>query len=145
MSIRLYNVIYSIQRFFDDNLGIKADWIYDGYEYPSERPFITIESLTDERTILSKGRESVQIIEHLQLSYYAKNIVDRTNRAEEIADLLTFNKVPYYTEESAQQPAGYFLCEVTAVVPIPADDITRHSEYHRVHFDVEIENIKRRW
>src|SRR5690625_4004870 len=110
MNIRLYDAIYSLQRFFYDNLGVKADWIYDGYEYPSERPFITIEALTDERTILSKGRESVQVIEHLQLSYYAKNIVDRTNRAEEIEDLLTYNYVQNFVEVLCKQLAGlYFL------------------------------------
>ena len=146
MSIRLYDAIYSLQRFFDAELGVRADWIYDGYEYPTEKPFITIESLTDERVVLSKGRESVQVIEHLQLGYHTSNIVDRTKTADRIADLLTFKQVPYYdTEISVDEPVGSFLCGLNAVVPMPADELSRSSEHNRVYFDVEIENIKRRW
>src|SRR5690625_936544 len=146
MEIRLYDAIYSLQQFFDAELGLRADWVHDGYTLPVERPFITIEILTDERTILSKGREAVQVIEHFQLGYHATNIIDRTNLAEEISDLLTFKRVPYYdTQISVDEPVGSFLCEVTAVVPMPTDDLAKQSEYNRVYFDVEIENIKRRW
>ena len=146
MNVKLYDAIYSLQQFFDAELGLRADWVFDGYTYPTAKPFITIETLTDERTILSKGREAVQVIEHLQIGYHATNLIDRTNKAEEIADLLTFNNVPYYdTKISVDEPVGSFLCEVTAVVPMPADDVTKQSEYNRVYFDVEIENIKRRW
>jgi len=146
MNVNLYNAIYSLQRFFDTELNVRADWVSDGYEYPEEKPFITIESLTDERIVLSKGREAVQIIEHLQLGYHATNIVERTKTAEEIADLLTFNKIPYFdTGESVDEHVGFFDVKLTAVVPMPADELSRKSEYHRVYFDVEIENIKRRW
>lgn len=146
MSIRLYDAIYSLQRFFDAELGMRADWVFDGYKHPTVRPFITIESLTDERIELSKGRESVQVIEHLQLGYHATNIVDRTKMADKIADLLTFKEVPYYdTDKSIEEPAGSFLCGLNSVVPMPAEEISRESGHNRVYFDVEIENIKRRW
>lgn len=146
MNVKLYDAIYSLQQFFDAELGLRADWVFDGYTYPTDKPFITIETLSDERTILSKGREAVQVIEHLQLGYHATNIVDRTKRAEEIADLLTFNSVPYYdTQISVDEPVGFFDVNLTAVVPMPADDLSKQSEYNRVYFDVEIENIKRRW
>src|SRR5690625_7995425 len=90
MEIRLYDAISSLQRFFDDELGLRADWVYDGYELPLDKPFITIETLTDERIILSKQREAVQVIDHLQIGYHATNIVDRTKQSEKIARLLTF-------------------------------------------------------
>lgn len=145
-AIRMYDAIYSLQRFFDDNLGVRADWVSDGYKHPTARPYITIETLTDERITLSKQRESVQIIEHLQFGYHAINIVDRTDMAEEIADLLTFEDVPYFdTRKSLEVPSGFFVVGVTSVVPISPDDISKHSDYHRVYFDVEIEKIKRRW
>ena len=145
-AIRLYDAIYSLQRFFDDNLGVRADWVFDGYTHPTARPYITIETLTDERITLSKQRESVQIIEHLQLGYHAINIVDRTDMAEEISDLLTFEDVPYYdTQKSLVEPVGFFVVGVTSVVPMPAEELTKQSGYHRVYFDIEIEKIKRRW
>lgn len=143
--LRLYDAIYSLQRFFDDRLGVRADWKYDGYQYPSQRPYITIEAITDERLALSKQRESVQVIDHLQIGYHASNIVDRTKMAENIADILTFEEIPYYdTQESVVVPSGFFVVEVTSVTPISPDDISNKSEYHRVYFDVEIEKIKRR-
>lgn len=144
MNLRLYDVIYSLQRFFQERLGVRVDWIYDGYKHPDERPYMTIEVITDERTAISKQREAVRIVEHLQLGYHATNIVDRTKKAEEIADLLTFNKIPYFdTEKSHTEPVGDFLCEVVAVTPMPADDISKESERHRVYFDIEIEKIVR--
>ena len=144
MAVKTYDCIYSLQRFFYDKLGVRAEWVYDGFTYPKEKPFMTIETLPDERTIISKMREAVQVIDHLQIGYHTSNIVDRTKKAEEIADLLTFNRVPYFnTDESVDEAVGSFLCEVTSVVPIMADDINRESEYNRVYFDVEITKIKR--
>ena len=147
MTIRLYDVIYSLQKFFDDKLGVRADWVFDGYKHPTSRPYITIEILTDERVTLSKQRESVQIIDHLQIGYHAINVIDRTDMSEEISDLLTFQEIPYFdTEQSITEPTGdYFITEITAVTLISPEDISRTSEYHRVYFDVEIEKIKRRW
>src|SRR5690625_4911652 len=143
--MKLYDMIYSIQRLFSDNLNLRADWIEDGYEYPEERPFVTIEILSDERISRAKQNESVQVIEHLQIGYHATDAVDKTKKSEEIADYLTFNRVPYFnTEKSVVDPEGSFLCEVTTVVPMSASEVNRQAEYHRVYFDVEIENIKRR-
>src|SRR5690625_1687678 len=137
MTIRLYDVIYSLQKFFEDKLGVRADWVFDGYKHPTSRPYITIEILTDERVTLSKQRESVQIIDHLQIGYHAINVIDRTDMSEEISDLLTFQEIPYFnTEQSITEPTGdYFIVEITAVTPISPEDISRTSEYHRVYLD----------
>lgn len=140
-----YDIIYSLQRYFSDTFDIRAVWLSDGDTYPAERPFITLEYLTDERIERVKNREAVQVIEHLQLGYHALNIVDRTMQAESIADALTFNEIPYYnTTKSLEQSDGFFSVQVTSVVPMPASEASRHSEYNRVYFDVEIEKIKRR-
>lgn len=140
-----YDLVYSMQKFFEDNFGLQADWIGDGYEYPTVRPFVTIELISDERIERVKNLEALQIIEHLQIGYHAKNIVDRTKQAEKISDALTFNKIPYFnTDKSIDNSVGFFRVKVTSVVPIGAEDINKKSEYHRVYFDIEIEKIKRR-
>ena len=144
MEIKTYNAIYSLQRFFEERVSLRLDWVHDGYEFPKDKPYMTVEIMPDERRILSKGREAVEVIEHLQLGYHASNIVDLTKMSERIADLLTFNRVPYFdTDLTVDEAVGSFLCEVTSVVPIMADDINRESEYNRVYFDVEITKIKR--
>src|SRR5699024_91571 len=139
------DLIYSLQRYFADTFDISAVWLSDGDTYPTERPFITLEYITDERIERVKNREAVQVIEHLQLGYHALNIVDRTKEAESIADALRFNKIPYYsTTKSLTQSAGCLSVQVTSVVLRPASEASRHSEDQRVYLDIENEKIKRR-
>src|SRR5690606_30733322 len=137
MNLRLYDIIYSLQRFFQERLGVRVDWIYDGYKHPDERPYMTIEVITDERTAISKQREAVRIVEHLQLGYHASNIVDRTKKAEEIADLLTFNKIPYLDKEnSTTEQASEFFCEVVAVTPIDRKSTRLNSSHVKISYAV---------
>jgi len=144
MIIRQYDLENSLMFLFERELGIRTDLIYDGYEFPDERPLITIEPMQNNIDVLTKQREAVQRIYRYQIGLHADNPVSLRHTQEDISDLLTFRKIPYYnTQESVDDPIGYFLCNLTAVVPIPADELNRKSEYHRVYFDVEIESIKR--
>ena len=142
--MNLYDILYSLQKFLAEQTGVRTDIIYDGYEYPKDKPFMTLKTLMDERIYNVKRREAVQSIEHIQLSYHAEHFADRTRMADEIADLLTFNRIPFYKAEGSGSPIGFFDVEVTAVTPMPAEDLARESEKHRVHFDLEITRIKRR-
>lgn len=141
--MKLYNILFSLRRFLIEQTSVRVDVVYDGYEYPSDKPFFTIQSLFDERIIRAKRREAVQSIEHIQLSYHAEYFPDMVNMADEVADLLTFNKIEYVDANKPDDVLGFFDAEVTAVEPMPAENINRESEKHRVHFDLEIENIKR--
>lgn len=144
MIMKQYDLENSLMFFFQRELGIRTDLVYDGYEFPKERPLITIEPMQNNLEPISKQREAIQIIYRFQIGLHADNPVVRRHKQEEISDLLTFEKIPYFiTQESVDEPIGYFLCDLTAVVPMPADEINRKTEYHRVYFDVEIENIKR--
>lgn len=142
--MNLYDILYSLRKFLTEQTGVRTDIIYDGYEYPKAKPFMTIETLMDERIYRNKRREAVQSIEHIQLSYHAEHFADRTRMADEISDLLTFNKIPLIKADRSDSPIGFFDVEVTAVIPMPAEDLARESEKHRVHFDLEIMRIKRR-
>src|SRR5690625_7336449 len=105
---------------------------------------MTIGTLMDERIYRVKRREAVQSIEHIQLSYHAEHFSDRIRMADEIGDLLTFNKIPLIKADGSGSPIGFFDVEITAVIPMPADDLARESEKHRVHFDLDTARIKRR-
>src|SRR5690554_3330862 len=142
--MNLYDILYSLQKCLTEQTGVKTDIVYDGYTYPKEKPFMTIETLMDERIYRAKRREAVQSIEHIQLSYHAEHFADRTRMADEISDLLTFNKIPLIKADGSDSHIGFFDVEVTEVIPMPSDDLARESEKHRVHFDLEIERIKRR-
>src|SRR5690625_1315595 len=142
--MNLYDILYSLQKFLKEQTDVRTDIIYDGYKYPKVKPFMTIETLMDERIYRVKRREAVQSIEHIQLSYHAEHFADRTRMADEISDLLTFNKIPFYKADGSDDLIGFFDVEITAVTPMPAEDLSRESEKHRVHFDIEITRIKRR-
>lgn len=142
--MNLYDILYSLQKFLTEQTGVKTDIVYDDYTYPKEKPFMTLETLMNERIYRVKRREAVQSIEHIQLSYHAEHFADRTRMADELSDLLTFNKIPLIKADGSDSPIGFFDVEITAVTPMPAEDLARESEKHRVHFDLEIERIKRR-
>ena len=142
--MNLYDILYSLRKFLAEQTGVRTDIIYDGYKYPKTKPFMTLETLMDERIYRVKRREAVQSIEHIQLSYHAEHFADRTRMADEISDLLTFNKIPLIKADGSDSHIGFFDVEVTAVIPMPAEDLARESEKHRVHFDLEIMRIKRR-
>src|SRR5690625_2393631 len=133
-----------MKKFLTEQTALRVDMTYDDHGYPKTKPFMTIETLMDERIYRIKRREAVQSIEHIQLSYHAEHFADRTRMADEISDLLTFNKIPFYEADGSDSPIGFFDVDVTAVTPMPAEDLARESEKHRVHFDLEIERIKRR-
>lgn len=144
-ALNTYSIIYSLQRFISDVIGVRADWKSDGYVYPDEKPFVTIEVLTDERIIRAKRREAVEVIDHIQVGYHAQNIVDMTNISERLADAFTFRKVPYYdTSESVIDSVGTFDVIVNNIVPMPSDNVNRESEHNRAYIDIEISKIKRR-
>src|SRR5699024_12457365 len=76
--MNLYDILYSLQKFLAEQTGVRTDIIYDGYEYPKDKPFMTLKTLMDERIYNVKRREAVQSIEHIQLSYHAEHFADRT-------------------------------------------------------------------
>src|SRR5690606_35966375 len=135
--MNLYDILYSLQKFLTEQTGVRTDIIYDDYVYPKVKPFMTIETLMDERIYRAKRRETVQSIEQKQLSYNEEQLVDRARMADEISDLMTFNKIPLSKPDGSNSRIGFFDVEVTAVIPMPADDLAREPEKHRVHFDLE--------
>lgn len=144
MSYSQYDIENSLILFFMRETGIKTDLVFDGYELPSERPLITVEPMPNSNEVRTKRREAIQTIYRFQIGLHASNAIERRHKQELISDLLLFERVPYYiTDNSIDEPVDYFLCELTAVVPMGADELNRISEYHRVYFDVEIEDIKR--
>src|SRR5690625_5210693 len=131
---------------FERNTGIRKDNTFVGYEIPNERPLITIEPMQNNYESISKQREAMQVIYRFQIGLRAGNPVEKRHKQEEISELLTTRKIPYFnTQRSVDEPVGYFLWHLNAVVPMSADEINRKSKNHRVYFDVEIEDIKRRW
>ena len=125
--------------------GIQIDLKFDGYQMPAVRPLILIEPMQNNYEINVKQREAIETIYRYQIGLFEKNSVELSIKQERLQDVFNFDKFAFY--DTLQSPAiqrGYFLCDLTAVVPMPAGDISNKSEYHRVYFDVEIKDTKRR-
>lgn len=140
-----WNLTVSLQQFLRDKTGIQTDIVYDGYEYSSVRPLITIEQMQNNYEYNVKGREAVETIYRWQIGLHASNVLERGKRQEDISDILIFNDIPYFDyDKSADEPVGFFDVQINAITPMPADDITKHSLRHTVYFDVELNAYKRR-
>lgn len=139
-----WNLTVSLQQFLRDKTGMQTDIVYDGYEYSSVRPLITIEQMQNNYEYNVKGREAVETIYRWQVGLHASNVIERGKRQEEISNTLIFNDIPYFDyEKSADEPVGFFDVEINAITPMPADDIAKHSVRHTVYFDVELNTYKR--
>ena len=140
-----WNLTVSLQQFLRDKTGMQVDIVYDGYEYSSVRPLITIEQMQNDYEYNVKGRDAVEAIYRWQVGLHASNVIDRGKRQEEISNTLIFNDIPYFDyEKSANESVGFFDVEINAVTPMPADDIAKRSVRHTVYFDVELNTYKRR-
>src|SRR5699024_12671697 len=111
-----YDIIYSLQRYFSDKFDLRADWVVDGYEYPSEKPFVTLEYITNEWIDRVKRQEAVQVTELLQIGYHASNAVDMTNTSARIEDSLTINKIPYFNKSKSVVDTTDLLGEIISVI-----------------------------
>lgn len=139
-----WDLTVSLQQFLRDKTGIQTDIVYDGYEYSTVRPLITIEQMQNNYEYNVKGREAVETIYRWQIGLHASNVIERGKRQEEISNTLIFNDIPYFDyDKSADEPVGFFDVEINAITPMPADDITKHSVRHTVYFDVELNTYKR--
>ena len=145
MNLTQYGLDRSIIFGLRERMGeeFRVDLLYDGYEFPDDRPLITVENMQSNYEPVSKLREGIQAIYRYQIGLHDVNSVELSKNKEVIANLFNFHRFKYF-EESPDNIKGFFYCELTAVVPMPASDISKQSEFHRVYFDVEIENIKRR-
>lgn len=140
------NLTNSLQRFLRERTGIRTDLIYDGYTFFNERPLVTIEQMQGNNEYNVKRREVVEVTYRWQIGLHAENFNQKMRLQDEINELMMFSKIPYYDfNKSADNPAGFFRVEVSAVTPMPSDDITKESRRHTVYFDTEITTIKRRY
>lgn len=130
---------HSLRTHLADKTGLPTVWVYDGAQLPKEKPFITIEQMQNNIEILSKQRESIQTIYRFQVGLFADSASERARKQDEIKRILLKDTIELISAETVGQSLGFFNATVTAEVPIPAEDLSDKTKYHRVYFDVEID------
>jgi len=139
MSVHQHGLQHSIITHLRNKLGIRVDWVFDGYKKPAEKPFITVEQMQNNNEILAKGREAVETIYRFQVGLHARSSTDRSRQQEQIRRIFLFDEITFLdTDKSPAIARGFFRADLTAEVPMPAQDISNTSDYHTVYFDIEI-------
>ncbi len=134
-------LLYLREKFSD----AQVDLMFDGYEMSAERPLILIEPMLNNYEILAKQREAVGVTYRYQIGLFDKNSVNLSINQERLQDVFNFDKFPFY--DTLQSPAiqtDCFYCDLTDVVPMPNGDLSKRSNNHKVYFDIEIQDTKRR-
>lgn len=140
VGIHQHGLNRAIVQHLREQTDIRVDLLYDGYERREEKPLITVETMQNNNEILAKGREAIQTIYRYQIGLTDVNSVDLSINQEKLQRIFNFDKFIFYdTIKSPAEASGFFMCNLTAVVPMPAGDISNKSEYHRVYFDIEID------
>jgi hypothetical protein len=132
------NIQHSLRLHIAAKTGINTVWVYDGAKLPTAKPFITVEQMQNNTTVISKQRESVRTIYRFQIGLFASSATDRARKQDELKQTLLFDQIELIDATSSQS-LGYFSADITAEVPMPAEDVSDETKKHRVYFDVEID------
>lgn len=140
MSVHQHGLQHSIITHLRNKLGIRVDWVYDGYRKPIEKPYVTVEQMQNNNEILAKQREAIETIYRFQVGLTAGSATERARLQDRISRIFMFDEITFLdTNESPAQARGFFRVDLTTVMPMPADDLSSTSDYHRVYFDIEVD------
>lgn len=132
------NIQHSLRNHVENKTGINTVWVYDGVKLPKSKPFITIEQMQNNTTVISKQREAVRTIHRFQIGLFAGSATDRARKQGELKRVLLFDKIELIDATSGIS-LGFFNADITAEVPMPAEDVSDETKKHRVYFDVEVD------
>jgi hypothetical protein len=132
------NIQHSMRSHIAAKTGITTVWIYDGVKLPTTKPFITVEQMQNNTTVISKQREAVRTIYRFQIGLFASSATDRARKQDELKRILLFDKIELLNATSGFS-LGFFNVDVTAEVPMPAEDVSNETQKHRVYFDIEVD------
>lgn len=131
---------HSLRTHLANKTGLNVVWVYDGVVLPNVKPFITIEQMQNNNEVLSKQREAIRTTYRFQVGIFANTASERARKQDELRRILLRDTIELISAEQAGQSLGFFNATVTAEVPIPADDISDKTKYHRVYFDIEVDS-----
>ncbi|MED1742095.1 hypothetical protein P4U97_21810 [Bacillus swezeyi] len=130
---------YSIKQHLAEKTGYKVVWIYDGVTLPDTKPFITIEQMQNNTSMLAKLRETVRTIYHFQVGINANSVTERAVVQEIVRQIFLFDKIKLIDAMDPSKELGLFCVDMTGETPIPVEDIEDKTSYHRVFFDIEVD------
>jgi len=133
-----YSIITHIKTHMSDVTNVI--WMYDGVSLTNvSKPFSTVEQMPTNVESLSAGHEDFEEIYRFQIGLHTRSVSERSKLTEKLTTVLRQKNISFFdTSGSAPVSAGFFVCDVTGVTPIPVDDVADTTNQHRVYFDVEV-------
>lgn len=137
--MRQIDVQYSIIQHLTKKTGFEVVWVYDGVVLPETKPFITVQQRQNTPTVVSKQRESVRMVYRFQIGLHTNTAIERATVQEQLNRIFLFDKIALINANEPSQTLGFFYVNLTAEVPLPAEELADKTNYHRVYFDIEID------
>ncbi|MEK4970715.1 hypothetical protein MKX29_24225 [Cytobacillus sp. FSL R7-0696] len=131
-----FDLTHSLRTYLEVSTGIKSVWVFDGVKLPVERPLITVEQMQNNNELISK-QGSFGTTFRWQVGLTATSIRERLILQDTIRERLMKN-IELISATSSDK-LGFFNVFITAETPISPDDISDKSSYHRIYFDVIVE------
>jgi hypothetical protein len=129
---------HSIRTHIATKTGINTVWVYDGVKLPTAKPFVTVEQMQNNTTVISKQREAVRTVYRFQIGLFASSATERARKQDDLKRVLLFDEIELLSATTGDS-LGVFRADLTAEVPLPAEDISDKTKMHRVYFDVEVD------
>ncbi|WFO97841.1 hypothetical protein [Bacillus subtilis] len=137
--MRQIDVQYSVIQHLAKKTGFETVWSYDGVVLPETKPFITVQQRQNTPTVVSKQRESVRMVYRFQIGLHTNTATERATVQEQLNRIFLFDKIALINANEPSQTLGLFYVNLTAEVPLPAEEVADKTQYHRVYFDIEID------
>lgn len=103
------------------------------------KPFAVVEQMREYDDQIAAGRKDYEDAFGFQIGLYANSVSERSILSEKIKRAIRHDNIPFYdTSGSTPISAGFFVCDLNMVTPIPAEDSADNTNKHRIYFDVDV-------
>ena len=135
-----YSIMLSLRLYLAEIDGIRdVKMIYDGQELTGlPKPFLTVESLQTNDSLLSAGRRSYEEIYRFQIGIFAQSIAERMKLEGSVKEALRNPEgIPLRTDSGILTDV-VFHADVDGFTPLTNDDGANVTYNHRGYFDVSV-------
>lgn len=122
-------------------VGNRVTWMFDGVSISgTEKPFLTIESITDTNALIAAGRRDYEETYAWQIGVRGRTIAERERLTETVRTALRQRNIPFIDTRTnpPTESTQTFVADVIRTQPMPSDDISNETDRHRTYIDVEV-------
>lgn len=143
----LHALTYSIIDYLETQIPefTEVVWMHDNIKLTGKaKPFATVEQMREISDHLAAGRTDFQETYNFQIGVHTKTVGDRSKFSDRVKVALRQPNIPFLdTKGPTPVSSGFFVCDVTAVTPMPIRDVEDETNLHCAYIDVEVTIYRR--